>query len=411
MKYVLFSIMILLFAAFNGCSDDVSTSPDERDVRPLTELEKSLVDSDNHFGLKMFRAMSASGADENLFISPLSISLALGMTLNGADAGTKDAMRNTLEFNGLDQDDINESYRSLLELLGSMDPKVIFDIANSIWYRQGYSVEQDFLSVNRDYFDAQVQALDFASASAPDIINRWVNDSTNGKIQKMLNEIPVDAVMYLINAIYFKGIWSNEFEKKMTRDDQFITLSGERIPCRMMHLKEYFKYFETDQFQAIDMPYGYGDFSMTILLPQDGVNINDFISNISNDDWNMWMSRFSSREGTIEMPKFTMEYEASLNDVLKSLGMAIAFTPGQANFSKINKENNLFISNVKHKSYVKVDEEGTEAAAATSVEISLTSVRSTNFYMRVDRPFLFAIRENRSQTILFIGKMMQPESD
>ncbi|MEE4311061.1 MAG: serpin family protein, partial [candidate division KSB1 bacterium] len=310
-----------------------------------------------------------------------------------------------------DQEEINESYRSLLELLGSMDPKVIFDIANSIWYRQGYSVEQDFLTVNRDYFDAQVQALDFASASAPDIINRWVNDSTNGKIKKMLSEIPGDAVMYLINAIYFKGIWSNEFEKKMTRDDEFITLSGERIPCRMMHLKEHFKYFETDQFQAIDMPYGYGDFSMTILLPQAGVDINDFISNISSDDWNMWMPRFSSQEGTIEMPKFTMEYESSLNDVLKSLGMAIAFTPGEANFSKINKENNLFISNVKHKSYVKVDEEGTEAAAATSVEISLTSVRSTDFYMRVDRPFVFAIRENRSQTILFIGKMMQPETD
>ncbi|MCK4715303.1 MAG: serpin family protein, partial [Candidatus Marinimicrobia bacterium] len=312
-----------------------------------------------------------------------------------------------LEYGDLTIQEINESYQSLIELLTELDPKVIFDIANSIWYREGFPVENDFLTTNQTYFDAIVEALDFNRSDAADIINAWVNENTNGKIKEIVND-PINplTVMFLINAIYFKGTWTYEFDEENTSDDIFYLPDGSEKECKMMSHQCDHNYFENEQFQAIDLPYGDAGFSMTILLPKPEVNIDSLIAQMNNETWNSWLGSFSEQEVNFYLPKFKLEYEISLNGILSALGMSIAFDPNRADFTKINSDGSLYISEVKHKTFVKVNEEGTEAAAVTSVEIRLTSVGIT---MYINRPFVFAIRENHSGTILFIGKITQPD--
>jgi len=333
--------------------------------------------------------------------------MALGMTYNGANGSTQEAMQTTLELSDLTPEEINESYESLIELLTVLDPKVIFQIANSIWYRQGWSFEEDFLERCRIYFNAEVSGLNFSNSNTVDIINRWVDENTNGKITEIVySPTHPDIVMFLINAIYFKGTWTYEFDESNTQDDWFNLPDGSQFPCKMMEQEADFQYFANSDFEAIDLPYGFGCFSMTIFLPRPEENINSLISEFTSENWDQWINSFSEHNLTLQFPKFTLEYEINLNDVLKTLGMEIAFSDNQANFTNMYKgPYRLYINNVKHKTYIKVDEEGTEAAAATSVEMGVTSV---GLHMRVDRPFVFAIRENHSRTILFIGKIVEP---
>lgn len=400
-------ILLLCFCTgFLQCSTR-SVPTKHQASRELTVSERHLVESDNKFGLKLFREIIKEEKDSNVFISPLSVSMALGMTYNGANGETQEAMQKTLELNGLTLQEVNESYKSLIELLRGLDPKVRFQIANSIWYRHEFSFEKEFISLNRTYFNAEVRGLDFNDPNAVKIINGWVDENTNGKIKGIVDD-PIDplTVMFLINAIYFKGTWTYEFDKSLTKDDWFILPDGSKKACKMMTQEGDFQYLETADFQAIDLPYGDGDFSMTIFLPRPQKNIDSLIAEFNQENWNQSMGSFSKHEGTLQFPKFTLEYELRLNDILKALGMAIAFDPARADFTKVYKgPDSLFISEVKHKTFVEVNEEGTEAAAVTSVEMEITSAGP---WMRVDRPFIFMIRENKSQTILFIGKIVEP---
>ena len=388
----------------------ISSSSPNKPPRELSRAEKSLVESDNNFGLKLFQEIVKKERDKNVFISPLSVSMALGMTYNGANGSTQEAMQKTLQLSGLAIQEVNESYKSLIELLTGLDPKVKFQIANSIWYRQNWVLERDFLNLCNTYFKAVIRGLDFNDPNASNIINGWVNENTNGKIKGIV-DAPIDplTVMFLINAIYFKGTWSYEFDINLTQDDWFTLPDGSQKPCKMMLQKGDFQYFETPDFQAVDLSYGEGGFSMTIFLPRLQKRIDDLVAEINQENWNQWINSFSKHKGTLQLPKFTLEYGLTLNNVLRALGMAIAFDPSQADFTKMYKgPDSLFISMVKHKTFVEVNEEGTEAAADTSVEIRTTSVAPTGFSMKVDRPFVFAIRENHSQTILFIGKIIEP---
>jgi serpin B len=319
-------------------------------------------------------------------------------------------MQKTLELSGLTIEEVNKSYNSLLELLGQLDPKVRFQIANSIWYRKGMSFEKEFIDLNKTYFDALVSELDFADPEAAETMNGWVEENTNGKITQIVDP-PIDPlmVMFLINAIYFKGTWTQEFDRGLTRDADFFPPGGSRKPCKLMTREDEFRYLENSDFQAIDLPYGDGDFSMIVFLPRLNKNIDSLVGEFNQENWNVWISSFTERKGTLELPRFTLRYELKLNDVLKALGMAVAFQPYAADFSDMYKgPQNLYISQVKHKTFVEVNEEGTEAAAVTSVGVAMTSVDPTVFWMRVDRPFVFAIRENKSQTLLFLGKIVEP---
>ncbi|MGA3245275.1 MAG: serpin family protein [Bacteroidota bacterium] len=411
MRKMNYALGALLLVITLGCRD-LGTPPDTQQgqSRPLLSTEQALVASDNAFGFKLFQSINRDETGKSVFISPVSVSMALGMTLNGANGTTRDAMAQTLEFGGMSQYDINSSYKSLIALLMGLDPKVKFQIANSIWYRPDLNVEQSFKDVNKENFGAEINSIDFSDPSAAKTINGWVDRNTNGKITEIVPDpIPRDLVMYLINAIYFKGTWTYRFDSSQTRDDFFILADGSRKPCRMMSQGGKFSYYSDDQLQAIDMTYGDAGFSTTFLLPKVGTNIETFANQLTQQQWNTWIGRMDSTKGDIFLPKFKLEYKKKLNDMLTAMGMSIAFDPNTADFRNIDRRGNLFISEVMHKTFVQVDEEGTEAAAVTSVGISRSSIGpSDNFIMRVDRPFIVVIREHHSGTILFIGKVVEP---
>jgi serpin B len=408
------SLVVALVCFTSVQCSNKPVDPSDNPPRELTAAEKSMVESDNKFGLKLFKKIVKQDTG-NVFISPLSVSMALGMTYNGAEGTTEEAMRNTLELSGLTELEINESYSSLIDLLTQLDPRVIFEIANSIWCREGLPVKEEFVNINRTYFDAEIAALDFNKPDASKTINGWVDEKTHGKITEIVpGQIDPATVMFLINAIYFKGIWTYEFDEEDTQEDWFTLTDGSKVPCQMMTQESEFSYFENNLFQAVDLPYGNEKFSMTIFLPKPDVDIDSLISLFNQDNWEAWLDSFAKNSGTLYFPKFTLEYKIKLNDVLKALGMEIAFDPERADFSGIAEVNplaNLYISKVLHKTYIKVNEEGTEAAAVTSVEIGITALPPPGFVMRIDRPFVFAIRENHSQTILFMGKIEEPISE
>jgi len=370
-------------------------------ARGLTIGEQQLVESSNTFGFELFQKIVDQEGDKNIFISPLSVSMALGMTLNGADGDTYDAMKQTLELAGLTEEEINKSYQSLMELLRGLDDEVIFQIANSIWYRQGFAAKQSFLDVCQQYFDAEV--TEGLSVSA---INGWVDENTNGKIEEIIDEIDTNTVMFLINAIYFKGTWKYEFDEQDTQGAPFYLPGDSEVQCQMMQQQADLDYYASDDFQAVDLPYGNGKYSMTVLLPAQDKNIDDLIAELNDSNWNEWTGNLAEEEVKLYLPKFTLEYELEMNDVLKAMGMEVAFG-WLADFSKIGG-GGLYIDKVKHKTFVEVNEEGTEAAAVTSVEVVELSSDPSGTTMRVDRPFIFAIRESHAGSILFAGKIINP---
>jgi serine protease inhibitor len=378
--------------------------------RELSVGEQQLIQTDNRFAFKLFREINAEDTTGgNLFISPLSVAMALGMTYNGARGATQEAMAQTLAIQGLSLQDVNASYRSLIDLLRALDPQVDFRIANSIWYRQGLAVRQDFVDLNQTYFDAVVKALDFTSPDAVPTINGWVNTSTNGKIPTILDDIPDSIVMYLINAIYFKGAWTYQFDKAQTKPAPFQLGSGGDTTVQMMSRGTApARLYTGDGFRAADLSYGGDAYSMTILLPDAGQSVDAFADRLSPDVWDAMVVGFSTDSADVELPKFTLTYDLTLNHVLAALGMGIAFQGGAADLSGIaGSPGDLFISVVKHKTFLDVNEEGTEAAAVTSVGVGIVCACGPPVF-RVDRPFLFAIRERLTGTILFIGKITNP---
>ncbi len=388
------------------------------EMRELTPSEKEVTGAANTFGINLLAKLSELDDEkENIFISPLSISIALGMALHGAEGETQEEMKQVLEFHNMPIGDINEAYRGLLDLLPYIDPDVELLIANSMWYRIGFPVLDSYIETNKKYFDAEVDALDFSLPEASDIMNNWVNEKTKGLIEDIVpEEIDPLTVMYLINAVYFKGDWAIQFDKEDTRDADFRLEDGSTIPVKMMHQKDSFRVSLSYQdVSVIDLPYSDGHYSMTIVLPPHDVSIHELTGSMTSEKWQTWLGKLPDepREIDVYIPRFTLEYEKSLVDVLQALGMRRAFSPALAEFDgiydreKIGGEN-LYISNVMHKTFVDVNEEGTEAAAATSVEFGVTSAPPA---FRADSPFLMAIRESSSDTILFIGKVYKPMSE
>jgi serpin B len=295
-------------------------------------------------------------------------------------------------------------------MLRGLDPTIDFRIANSIWYRAGFPFEQTFLEESRQFFDARVSGLDFASPSAAPSINDWVRQSTNGKIDKIVDSpIPNDVVMYLINAIYFNGSWTTRFDKNQTRTEPFNTIGGTTAPIAMMRRTDTVRVAETADAQVVDLPYGGGAYTMTILLPKEGKSLRDVVATLTAEAWQAAVAGATARSVELQMPKFTLRWEALLNDPLQALGMRQAFQGDVADFSRMSRDagNHLYISKVKQKAFVDVHEEGTEAAAVTSVEIRVTCACGPQV-IRIDRPFVFAIRERLSGTILFLGKIVRP---
>ena len=413
MKQAILLLLGLLLAV--GCERDFSVvEPPGAGgyVSPvhLSKAAQQVVASANTFSFALFQQTIMEQPDKNVFISPLSASMALAMACNGARTTTEQEMRTTLGYGNLTQTDLNESCKSLYDVLTTLDPKVTLKIANAIWSDRTLTVLPQFIQVNKNYFSAEVDVLNFRDPSALEVINGWCDRHTNGRIPKILDRLDPATVMAILNALYFKGTWTVEFDKTLTKADRFNLQGGGTVDCTMMRVTEKFAYFYDGEVAAVDLPYGDGHFSMTLLLPKAGVEIDEFVQRYTADQWAIWKKQLTLREGTVEMPKFKMEYDITLNDILKALGIQSAFSSGMADFSGISAIDRLFISLVKQKTFLQVDEEGTEAAAVTAILFERTSAGSgpTQFFLRLDRPFVLMIRDHATDSILFIGRILKP---
>ena len=402
MKKSILYLSVLLLTLFScGKSHEVKFQcSDNQDVCDLAQ-------SNNDFGFDIFKALHKKHLKDNLFISPFSISAALSMTVNGAKGETYDEMIRTLKYNGWDLDELNNAYKAYHDIVPFLDDKVKLSIANSIWYKNGFQVLPEFIDVNKKYYNSEVYGRDFSKPSTKDEINGWVEDKTEGKIKDILDQIPGNAVMFLINAIYFKGEWMYQFDEKKTNKQDFILEDGNRVKVDMMDGGELtIPYFENDIFQMIDLPYGDSIFSMSILLPIRNNKVDDIIANLDISSWNDYIKNLTPLKMPVQIPRFKIEFKDSLKNVLIDLGMYKAFDPAQADFTKIYKSGGIWIDDVIHQSFVEVDEKGTEAAAATVVIIEKSSIGK---YFFANRPFVFVIRDNSTNSVLFIGKMMNPK--
>jgi serpin B len=374
--------------------------------RDLTTAEHAIAGSGNSFSFALFGRLATDQPGTNIFVSPLSASMALGMTLTGAANQTYDAMRATLGLADKSDAEIKAGYQGLIALLRGLDATTDFRIANSIWSRQGFPVKPAFLADAKTYFEAEVAEVDFDDPASLTRINDWVSRGTNGKIPTILDRIERDEVMFLINAIYFKGEWRSPFPVARTQDAPFQGRDGVSRTVRLMNQSSDLPYLRTSQFQAVDLAYGNTAFTMTVVLPEAGVDINAVAASIDQAKWNDWLGGLAVKRVNLSLPKVRLEYEREMNADLTALGMGIAFEPFVADFTRISSRPDLYISVVKQKTFVDIYEEGTEAAAATVVGVSVTSMPLEEV-MRVDRPFILVIRERLSGTILFMGRIVQ----
>lgn len=405
--------IFLCLALFWSCDkENIAPQPAPKlncgEQQELCELSAA----NNQFGFDLFRELQREKPDKNIFISPVSIGTALAMTMNGTAGATKDEMLQTMQLNRMDTEGINAAYQTLIRVLPKLDPKVQAVMANSVWYRQGFPVLPGFLATCEDKYSSEVRALDFNDPNSVKVINGWVNDKTKGKINQIIDQIPSSTVMYLINAIYFKGAWKKTFDPKKTAKSPFYLQGGGETEVDLMnHGGIRLPYYENDLYQAVDLAYGGEEaFSMTVLLPKEGVSTGRIIAGLSQGDWAALAEGLKADSIIFSMPAFEMKYQKNLNSTLQQLGIKKAFTGGEADFSKMAQNVDLFISEVRHKSFIKVNEEGTEAAAVTSVGIDVTSVPLLPVVV-LNRPFLFAIREKATNSVLFIGQMMDPNDD
>jgi serine protease inhibitor len=407
----LIALLLLFTLSVNPSCQKNDSGPEGFKEIDLDEKSSTLLEADNTFGLKIFQKVREKSDKENIMISPLSISVALTMAYNGAEGDTKKEMQETLELNGLTDSEINGSYKTLINALLDLDDDVIFKIANSVFYADIFTVKPGFLDVNRDIYDAEIRELDFSSQQSVDIINDWVSDNTNGKIPTIINQLnPLDR-MLLINAIYFKGTWAVQFDKKGTHDLNFTLKDGSDVKVPMMNKLDNVPYFTNNLFKAVKIPYGRGNYNMVVILPADGKNSQDVIDELNMDNWKEWMGGFEMKERVdITMPRFKFSFDIGLNDILTDMEMVQAFSPSDANFSKITDED-LYISMVLHKSFIDVNETGTEAAAVTVVTFTTTSIGTEppTIPFLVDKPFVFAITEEDTGAIMFIGEVSNPE--
>lgn len=367
--------------------------------------------NNNQFGFNLYNQLG--NGSQNIMVSPISMAMALHMTYNGAVAGTKEDMAKALQITGIDLDALNQKNRDLLQRLKAADSKVKLEIANSLWLREDIAFNQDFLKRNKDYYSAGAYNLDFANPGAADTINNWVEENTKGLIKDIVDP-PVDpmAIMFLINAVYFQGTWSEQFDKQATFEDTFYLASGGQAKAPMMNQSGIYDYYKAPDFQAIRLPYGEEKrMAMYVFLPDENSTLADFHKELNYANWENWLSRFEAKPGTIMLPRFSLEYSKSLKDALSALGMKTAFNPDGADFSgMVPADNNhdIYINDVKHKTFIEVDELGTEAAAVTSVEMRVKGMPMYDFNMKVDRPFFYAIHDSETGAILFMGSVTDP---
>ena len=366
----------------------------------LPQEAETLAAANNAFGFDLLAQLQPPATD-NLFLSPLSLALALQMTYSGAAGDTAAEMAEVLHLPNLDLDALDSANASLQSSLRSA-ADVDLLIANSLWARQGLTLREPFVQRVRDGYEAEVTTLDFSDPSAVETINGWVNDSTQGEIETLLQSIPPNVVLYLINAIYFQGGWQTPFERERTQEQPFTLPGGETISVPMMRRSGYFLHSQGESFQLAALPYGDGRLQMNILLPSEEVALAEVLAGLDAETWRAWTAEMEEERLMVGLPRFAIEYETELSEVLQRLGMTRAF--GDADFSEMVENGGIFISAVLHKAVVEVNEEGTVAAAVSAVAMEVSEPPS----FIVDRPFFFTIEDGASGAILFVGVVNEP---
>ncbi|MCX6224160.1 MAG: serpin family protein [Bacteroidia bacterium] len=398
-------LLVMVFMAGFGVACD--KEPDQPQPTNLTQHELKVLQQGNHFGFDLINLLGQENPDSNLCISPYSIYTALSMAANGADNQTLVEMLNLLGFAEKDLTDLNSSIKNLNEVLIAKDPATIFETANSVWYNtNGFTVFPDFVTNMQNYYSARVEGLDFSAPSALPTVNSWVKENTHDKIDKIIEKINPDDVCFLINALYFNGKWTTSFDKKETHLDGFTNASGKSLQVPTMYLQDTLNAINTRDLQAVELPYGDGSWSMYLFLPPCNVNLDNWCNQQLSGGWDDLRSQFATVSGMeIYLPQFKLGSSFELSKQLKQLGIPTAFTDA-ADFSRLGP-GSLAISQVLHKTVIDVNEEGTEAAAVTAVIITRTSMPVNE--IRFNHPFLFVIAEKSTGSIIFIGKLMNPE--
>jgi len=413
MKNVLWVAVALMTAMmFGACSTEDRFTPDDplsnegndrRDIT-LTRSDQELVNSNNDFAFNLYRLVASQKSE---IVSPISITYALGMLNNGAAGETQGEINKVLGFGETGADGINAFCRKMLTEAPKLDKLTKVMIANNIYMNKGYELKPDFVSLAKAFYDATPETRDFADGKTRDVINKWCSDHTEGMIPEVLtgDEFDPNAVSYLLNAIYFKGAWSEKFDKGNTKNELFHGYNGDtQVP--MMHQEHEFNYTETDDCQALRLPYGNNAYSMTILLPKEGKTVSDVLSTLTAETW----QRYQLMGGAIvdvKLPRFESQSDVNLKSIMSALGMPRAFDDRLAEFPHFCNVP-TYIELMKQVARIKLNEEGTEAAAVTVIGMELTALSSEprRVSFHANRPFLYVISEQSTGAIFFIGQYM-----
>ena len=396
-----------LFSLFS-CNSDLDDKP-AQPAKPieLTLRQSEILNADNRFTFRMFREVSEV-SDPNTFFSPLSLNMALGMLYNGSSGDTRTRMAETLGMADFTDAEINEYYQKMSQALLKADPSTELSIANSIWYRNGFSVKQPFIDVNKKYFDAAVKSLDFSKPDAANVINKWCADKTKNRIREIVpSPIPGNVMMYVINALYFKSKWKSKFDKANTKQASFTRADNSTINVNMMEQTSTLPYYADEYLQCVEMTYGNEAFSMVAVLGAEDMGIDRLIEYLDDETWQNIVGNMYGQKVWLKLPRFKIECEMDLNDPVKNVGMVRIFLGGFENISNIE----LVVSAIRQKTFVEVNEEGTEAAAVTVVGIVESAGPDQNMPVPffANRPFLYLIKEKSTGVILFIGRMDEPQ--
>ncbi|MHB0949872.1 MAG: serpin family protein [Gemmatimonadaceae bacterium] len=370
--------------------------------RPLSGAERTVADAGNQFAFALLSRLASAQRTDNVFVSPVSASMALGMLLNGASSGTAAEMRGALALGSTPLAEVNRGYHDLMALLRGLDSSVELRVANGVWADPSIPLQPSFVQAAKQWFEADARVVDFADRATIRAINDWVSQQTSGRIKSIMDDATGKEVMVLANAIYFKGRWRTTFDAAQTVDAPFRGADGVERQVKLMKApKDGFRYGETTEAQVAELPYGANAWSMIVVLPREGA-ASDYAASLTPAKWAALLQGLAPG-GAVELrlPRFTLEYKRTLNDDLQALGMKQAFVPDGADFSAMSPlGKQLYLTFVTQKTFVEVNEEGTEAAAATGIGVGVTSLPPS---MTVNRPFVVAIRERLTGTILFVG--------
>ena len=406
------ALSLFIFAVLAGpftssCSKWSTDSPVERKDIVLTKVQQDILENGNKFAIDLFREMCLEMGGDNVFISPLSASLALSAVTNGAQGTTVEDMKGVLGFEPYSLEEMNGFYHHLVPALKEVDNTISLKIANAVWIEETFPVKTPFIQSLQHYYDASVTNLDFSDPATPSVINKWCADNTNDMIKKVIDRIDPDSRLIYTNALYFKGKWESPFDKEVSWKGSFTNLSGTTGEVTYMEQTDDFPYTTSQSVAIAEIPYGNKAYSMVIVLPDPGVSVLDVISGLTPEQWDLWTSGLYTSELNLRIPRFKVEFDSkeTMIPVLTRMGMGVAFDPFQANFSNIS-DIPLFIALLKQNAIIQVDEEGTEAAAVTTVGFIITSAGPGHTIpFHVDRPFLYFIKEQSTGTILFAGLM------